>query len=76
MTQLQMLINHFQVQPSITNVEAQAIFKIRSLHRRILELEARGYIFHRVRKVDSTGQRYMRYHCLGKVINVEHAVLG
>jgi hypothetical protein len=66
MTQNTQLLNHFSVRPSITNVEANAVFKIRSLHRRILELEAQGHRFRREWKRDTTGQRYMRYHYLGK----------
>jgi len=66
MTQQEQLLNHFQKKPSITNVEANAVFKIRSLHRRILELEAQGYVFKREWKRDTTGQRYMRYHYLGR----------
>lgn len=64
--QTQLLLNHFKVNPSISNVEAQAMFRIRSLHRRILDLEAQGYKFARQPRKDSTGQRYTRYLFLGK----------
>lgn len=61
MTQIETLIRHFQHADSITNVEAQIVYKIRALPRRISDLENRGYKFKRVRKTDLTGQRYVRY---------------
>ena len=61
MTQREMLKNHFNKAGSITNVEAQSIYKIRALPRRISDLEAEGMKFKRERKTDLTGQRYVRY---------------
>jgi len=61
MKQLDMLKRHFAENGSITNVEAQAVYKIRSLPRRICDLEGEGYSFERTWKRDLTGQRYMRY---------------
>jgi hypothetical protein len=61
MTQREMLKNHFTKAGSITNVEAQSIYKIRALPRRISDLEAEGMKFKRERKTDLTGQRYVRY---------------
>jgi hypothetical protein len=61
MTQVEALVRHFEKVGSITNVEAQAMYKIRALPRRISDLEARGHKIERQRKVDATGQRYVRY---------------
>ena len=61
MKQTDMLIKHFEMAGSITNVEAQAVYKIRSLPRRICDLEEQGYTFLRQWKKDLTGQRYVRY---------------
>lgn len=60
--QLSLLARHFAHKPSISAVEAGALYRIRSLHRRILDLEERGWKFRRERKVDPIGQRYMRYY--------------
>ena len=61
MTQVETLIRHFKTAGSITNVEAQSVYKIRALPRRISDLEQRGMKFKRERKTDLTGQRYVRY---------------
>ena len=65
-SQTEILLKHFSVKPSISGVEASAMFRIRSLHRRILDLEEKGHLFTRERKIDTTGQRYVRYHYQGK----------
>ena len=64
--QTDLLLDHFSVRPDISALEAQAIFRIRSLSRRINDLEAQGHKFRRVMRKDSTGQRYVRYYYLGK----------
>jgi hypothetical protein len=61
MTQIEALIRHFETVGSISNVEAQSIYKIRALPRRISDLEKLGFKFERQRKKDLTGQRYVRY---------------
>lgn len=62
MTQVQLLARHLEKAGSITNVEAQAMYKIRALPRRIKDLEERtGLKVKRVWKTDLTGQRYVRY---------------
>jgi hypothetical protein len=61
MGQLDLLRLHFSQAPSISNVEAQAIYRIRALPRRIADLEERGWEFSREWKTDPTGQRYRRY---------------
>ena len=60
--QTELLLDHFKATPSISPMEAQGMFLIRSLSRRINDLEARGYTFFREVKRDTRGQRYVRYH--------------
>ncbi|MCL8384141.1 MULTISPECIES: helix-turn-helix domain-containing protein [Xanthobacter] len=64
-SQTQLLLDHFRVKGSISGIEAQALYRIRSLSRRINDLEARGYIFARSEEKDPTEQRYTRYHFIG-----------
>jgi len=61
MTQKEAIKLHLQKCGSISNVEAQMMYKIRALPRRISDLEADGFEITRIRKVDVTGQRYVRY---------------
>lgn len=61
MKQNELLMKHFENVGSISNMEAQSMYKIRALPRRVSDLEAKGYKFDRVRKTDLTGQRYVRY---------------
>jgi len=68
-TQTAALLQHFAVKRDISALEAAAMFRIRSLSRRINDLEARGHSFTRVRKKDTTGQRYVRYYYLGQLKN-------
>ena len=63
--QLSWLLDHFRKHPSISAQEASAMFRIRSLSRRINDLEKKGHRFAREMKRDTTGQRYVRYHYLG-----------
>lgn len=62
------LLEHFKTRPSISGLEANALYRIKSLPRRINDLEARGYEFIKERKKDPTGQRYVRYHLIGKPV--------
>lgn len=64
--QTDLLLEHFQKRPDISGNEARGLFRIQSLPRRILDLQAQGYAFLRVNKMDTTGQRYTRYYFLGK----------
>lgn len=59
--QLRTLVNHLKKKGSITNVEAQAMYKMRALPRRIADLKDEGYTIDRKMSVDMTGQRYARY---------------
>ena len=64
-TQIEMLMRHFEHQPSISNIEAQAVYRIRALPRRIADLKELGWKFDSAWKVDLTGQRYKRYTLTG-----------
>jgi hypothetical protein len=59
--QAQIVRTHLLKAGSITNVEANAVHRIRSLSRRISELAQAGYKIDKQRKKDLTGQRYVRY---------------
>lgn len=62
MTQIELLKRHFSMRSSITNIEAQNLYRIRALPRRISDMEATGkFKFNRLHKTDVTGQRYVRY---------------
>lgn len=63
--QTALLLDHFRVKPSITNLEAQALYRIRALPRRISDLEERGHVFQRSVRKDPTGQKYVRYFYRG-----------
>lgn len=62
MTQTDKLLAHFKLKKSISNVEAQALYRIRSLSRRICDLKDKGFTFNKEHKTDPTGQRYVRYY--------------
>ena len=63
--QAHIVLNHLTKAGSITNVEANAVLRVRSVSRRITELRDAGFRIHKVFKKDTTGQRYVRYY-LGK----------
>lgn len=66
-SQLKLLEEHFGKCPSISAMEAQALYRIRALPRRIKDLKERGILTCRhEEKVDATGQRYVRYYALPK----------
>jgi hypothetical protein len=58
---IDLIANHLIQQGSITNVEAQAIYRCRALPRRIADLKDLGFPITSVMKTDQTGQRYARY---------------
>ena len=65
MTQEQTVLTHLKQTASITGIEASAIYKIRSLPRRIATLRAQGHNIVSITKHDVTGQRYVRYEYKG-----------
>lgn len=60
--QAQTILTHLRKVGSITNIEAQAVYKCRSVSSRISEID-RTYLCKCVRTYhkDFTGQRYVRY---------------
>lgn len=56
-----LILDHLLDGRSITNVEAQALWRCRALPKRINELRTEGYPVVRERRTDSTGQSYVRY---------------
>lgn len=56
-----LILKHLREKGSITSVEAQALYRCRSLSRRIVDLKQAGYSIRSVLKTDATGQRYARY---------------
>lgn len=57
----QRILNHLVAVGTITNVEAQALYKCRALPRRIADIRAAGHEIVSVMRKDQTGQRYARY---------------
>lgn len=64
-TQETLVRKHLMAVGSITGVEAAALYKIRSLPRRIATLREQGWAIESVQKRDVTGQRYVRYEFRG-----------
>jgi hypothetical protein len=62
--QTQVVLNHLINAGSITNVEAHAVHKVRSVSKRISELKSAGYHIGKQYTTDVTGQRYVRYELL------------
>jgi hypothetical protein len=60
-TQTDLIREHLLAKGTITNVEAAAMFKARSLTKRVAELRDQGYDIASEWRRDSTGQRYVRY---------------
>ena len=63
--QSQVVLTHLRTAGSISNVEAHAVHRIRSLSRRITEISDAGYAISKERKRDVTGQIYVRYSLKG-----------
>ena len=64
MSQDELLKRHLLEVGTITNAEAQTIYKVRSLTSNIARLRNNGLRIVSQRKTDLAGQRYVRYHCL------------
>lgn len=65
-TMKEMIRNHLKKVHSISGVEAQNLYRCRSLTKRISELRDDGMDIRSVWSKDLTGQRYVRYYFLGK----------
>lgn len=59
--QAQTILDHLIQQGSITNVEANAVHRCRSVSRRITEIQDEGHPVTKEWRRDTTGQRYLRY---------------
>lgn len=57
-----LILDHLKGGNSITNIEAQALWRCRALPKRISELIEAGHNIKAERRFDSTGQLYVRYH--------------
>ena len=60
-SQYQLVLNHLVDVGSITFVEANDLYRIRSLTRRIADLREAGFQIISEWKKDNLGQRYTRY---------------
>lgn len=61
-----LILDHLYDKGSITGMEADHLYKVKDLPRRILNLRNDGYKITSVPCTDSCGQRYVRYK-LGKI---------
>jgi len=61
MTQLEALQKHFKNRKTITADEAVNKYSIKSLSRRIVDLEEQGMKFDRQRLLSNEGRQYTRY---------------
>lgn len=59
--QAKLVLEHLYTEGSITGVEAEAVYRVRHLPRRIADLREHGYAIVSEFKRDPTGQRYVRY---------------
>lgn len=60
-TQEDLILDHLKNTGSISGVEAFALYKVRSLPRRIATLKERNWKIDSIRMEDNCGQRYVRY---------------
>jgi len=67
----ELILAHLLTGKTITNVEAQALWRCRALPKRISELRERGYEICAERRRDSTGQLYVRYRLYGEPSKVK-----
>ena len=61
MSQYQKILNHLIDVGSISFVEANDLYRVRSLPRRIADLRENGFQIKSEWKKDRLGQRYVRY---------------
>lgn len=57
----QLILDHLKSGRTITAVEAAALWRVRSLTKRIHEIRSMGFNVVSHPQQDSTGQRYVRY---------------
>jgi hypothetical protein len=61
-SQDEMIRRHLDMVGSITCMEAQTVYRVRSLTSVVARLRKNGMVIESERKADPTGQRYVRYH--------------
>lgn len=69
--QLRTIAKHLKNHGTITNVEAHAVYGIRSVSSRIAELRKLGLSIAKDQRKDATGQRYTRYRLQASLIKPE-----
>jgi hypothetical protein len=60
--QTAIIFHHLKTRGYITGVEAAAVYRARSLSKRISEIKEAGHNVVRVLHKDATGQRYAKYY--------------
>ena len=63
--QTTLLLDHLKRVGNISRIEADHLYRIAALPRRISDLEEMGYVIARELKRDITGRRYTRYYLMG-----------
>lgn len=66
-SQEKIVLDHLRTVGHITNMEANIVHGIRSVSRRITELQRRGYDIKKTTCHDATGQRYTKYELAGQL---------
>ena len=61
MSQTELLKEHFTYKDTITGLEAQFLYRVMALPRRICDLEDEGFLFEKQWRKDLTGHRYRVY---------------
>jgi len=59
--QANLVLMHLKRHGSMSSVEAAAVYRIRHLPRRILDIIEAGHTIIKEQRKDPTGQRYVRY---------------
>jgi hypothetical protein len=65
-----LILGHLLTKKSISSVEAQALYRCRSLSRRITTLKREGWTIKSELKQDATGQRYARYTIIDTAVTL------
>ena len=74
--QTHQVLRHLIIAGSITNVEAHAILKCRSVSKRISELvNTYGIDVAKLHRRDSTGQRFVRYVLINQRVAMDTAMM-
>ena len=60
-SQAQLILNHLEMEGSISAQDALLLYRIYRLAARIKDLRDRGYEIETAMKQDTTGKRYARY---------------